>query len=241
MWSYVMLAGFIAELIDSSLGMAYGVISNSILLSLGFGAALASATVHSSEVFLTIASGLSHIRLGNMDRKLFLSLLIPGSTSAVLGAYVLSSVDTSFLKPLIQSYLIMMGVLIILRSRGVVVKGLRVRPSLLGFIGGFLDATGGGGWGPVVTGTLIANGSDVRKTIGSVNASEFFVTVSQTITFLIFSKVSWDYTLFLLVGGIPSAFLGAYLCSRIKRDKLMTIVGMAIIVINTYGIMIKIV
>lgn len=236
MWFYVVLAGFVSELVDSSLGMAYGVMSNSILLSLGFGAAVASATVHSSEVFLTAASGLSHVKLGNLDRKLFLSLLVSGSTSSALGAFVLSSADTSFLKPLIHIYLVAMGVLIVLRSRGILLRSLRVRPSLLGLIGGFLDAAGGGGWGPVVAGTLVANGSDVRRTIGSVNASEFFITVSQTITFLAFSKVSWDYTFLLLAGGVPSAFLGAYLCSKLRREKLMIIVGIVIIIINTYNI-----
>jgi uncharacterized membrane protein YfcA len=234
-----LITGFIAELVDSSLGMAYGVLSNSILLSMGLSAALSSATIHSAEVFLTAASGISHLRLGNFDRELFLSLLIPGMISAILGAYVLSSFDTSFISPLIQIYLIIMGVLIILRSRKHFLMPINVKPAALGLLGGFLDATGGGGWGPVVTGTLVANGSDVKKTIGSVNTAEFFITLSQTITFIALTKINWQYTLLILLGGLPSAVIGAYITRVTRREKLMIIVGVLIIIVNLYNILRK--
>jgi len=231
-----LITGFIAELVDSSLGMAYGVLSNSILLSMGLGAALSSATIHSAEVFLTAASGLSHLRLGNFDRELFLSLLIPGMISAILGAYVLSSFDTSFISPLIQIYLIIMGILVIFRSRKAFLMPINIKPAALGLLGGFLDATGGGGWGPIVTGTLVANGSDVKKTIGSVNTAEFFITLSQTITFIVLAKINWQYTLFILLGGLPSVVIGAYIVRAAGREKLMLIVGSLIIIVNLYNI-----
>jgi uncharacterized membrane protein YfcA len=234
-----LITGFIAELVDSSLGMAYGVLSNSILLSMGLSAALSSATIHSAEVFLIAASGISHLRLGNFDRELFLSLLIPGMISAILGAYVLSSFDTSFISPLIQTYLIIMGVLIILRSRKHFLMPINVKPAALGLLGGFLDATGGGGWGPVVTGTLVANGSDVKKTVGSVNIAEFFITLSQTITFIALTKINWQYTLLVLLGGLPSAVIGAYIVRAAKREKLMIMVGAIIIIVNLYSILRK--
>src|SRR5574341_108677 len=181
------LVGFCAQLIDGALGMAYGVSSNALLLSFGVPPATASANVHAAEVVTTAVSGISHHRLGNVDRRLFLMLLLPGVLGAAAGAYLLSSIDGNAIKPYLAIYLLVMGVVN-------VVKALR-RPRAdqddnpikrrtlipLGLLGGFFDAIGGGGWGPIVTSTLVARGNHPRTTIGSVNAAEFFVTFVQVV------------------------------------------------------------
>lgn len=181
----LVLIGFAAQLINGAIGMAYGVVSNSFLLSIGLPPALASAGIHTAEIFTTLASGVFHLKLGNVDKLLFSKLVISGVLGGIIGAYVLSSAQTSFMKTVVNLYLLAVGVTIIIKSVRVTtnrtpsLKGV----NLLGGVGGFLDAIGGGGWGPIVTSTLIVKNHNPRLAIGSVNLAEFFVTLAESIVF----------------------------------------------------------
>ena len=228
------IVGFIAQIIDGALGMAYGVSSNSFLLSIGLPPAAASASVHTAEVFTTFVSGVSHLKFGNVDKKLFKKLLIPGIIGGVLGAYVLTSIPGKTIKPFIGFYLLIMG-LMILRKAFKKIKEKRVETKLipLATAGGFFDAIGGGGWGPIVTSTLMARGHNPRFTIGSVNLSEFFVTVAEAATFFaILGLVHWQVIVGLLIGGVLAAPMAAYVCKRLPSRALMIIVGILITVLS---------
>jgi uncharacterized membrane protein YfcA len=233
------LVGFVAQMIDGALGMAYGVSSNTFLLSLGIPPAAASASVHMAEVVTTGISGISHWRLGNVDWKLVRRLLIPGVIGGVIGAYVLTSIDGDVIKPYIAAYLLVMGGVIIYKAFTIKIRhkpdeyhGPRV--SWLGLFGGFCDAVGGGGWGPVVTSTLVANGKNPRMTIGSVNFSEFFVALAQSILFIIALHVGeyWKIIIGLLIGGAIAAPIAARLSQRIPVKTLMIMVGVLIILLS---------
>jgi uncharacterized membrane protein YfcA len=234
-----MAAGFLAQTIDGALGMAYGVSSNTFLLSLGIPPAAASASVHMAEVVTTGISGISHWRLGNVDWKLVRRLLIPGVVGGVTGAYLLTSLDGDAIKPWIAGYLLIMGGVIIYkaftatpRNKPDEYHGPRI--SLLGLFGGFCDAIGGGGWGPVVTSTLVAQGKFPRNTIGSVNFSEFFVTFAESVTFVLALSFSqyWQIILGLLIGGSLAAPLAARMTKRLPLKALMILVGALIIVLS---------
>ncbi|HSK88660.1 MAG TPA: sulfite exporter TauE/SafE family protein [Anaerolineales bacterium] len=230
------LVGFAAQMIDGALGMAYGVSSNTFLLSVGVPPAIASASVHVAETFTTAVSGFSHWKLGNVDKDLFKKLIIPGVLGAMLGAYLLAEVvDGNVIKPYISAYLLIMGIVIL-------VKALRSNPneqkvtshiSILGAIGGFFDAIGGGGWGPIVTTTLVARGNNTRFTIGSVNSSEFFITFSQSVIFIfaLFSDLvaNWMVIVGLLLGGIIAAPFAAIVTKKLPVRWLMGMVGLLII------------
>ena len=231
--------GFMAQMIDGALGMAYGVSSNTFLLSLGIPPAAASASVHMAEVVTTGISGFSHWRLGNVDWKLVRRLLIPGVIGGVAGAYLLTSIDGNIIKPYIAAYLLFMGGVIIYkaftiqpRSKPDEYHGPRI--SWLGLLGGFCDAIGGGGWGPVVTSTLVARGKYARTTIGSVNFSEFFVTLSQSIVFVLTLSLSdyWQIILGLLIGGGIAAPLAARMTKDLPLKALMIMVGVLIILLS---------
>ncbi len=233
--------GFFAQIIDGTLGMAYGVSCRTFLKTVaGLPSALASAVVHCSEVFTTLASGLSHLKLKNVAKDLLWRLMIPGVVGGVLGAWFLSSVG-DLLEPFIDAYLIVMGVIILSKA----FRKLRDEPRrvdgyifALGFAGGFLDATGGGGWGPVVTSTMIASGHDVKKTIGTVNTAEFVVTVAETTTFVaLISDFSsyWQIILGLIIGGVAAAPFAAWLCKRCPVRPLLAVVGTLIIGLNIYN------
>lgn len=232
-------AGFAAQLVDGALGMAFGVISNTLLISLGIAPAAASAGVHTVETFTTCASGLSHIAHRNVDWKLLARLTIPGVIGAVMGAYVLTHIDGSTAKPFVLGYLTLIGLFLFWR-------GLRYPPQHrpakiiepLALAGGFLDAAGGGGWGPVVTGNLLVQGADPRRTIGTVNTSEFLVTITSAATFI--AALGWATftvaTLGLLIGGIVAAPLGAWLVKRIAPKPLLVLVGILLTLTSVYGI-----
>ncbi|MEM2352438.1 MAG: sulfite exporter TauE/SafE family protein [Thermoproteota archaeon] len=225
--------GFAAELIDGMLGMGYGVTLNSLLLSLGLTPAYASAAVHTSEVFTTLASGVSHLKFGNIDKKLFVNLMVPGTLFAVLGAYILVNFPSGLLRKLVSLYLLFMGGIVILRAFGKNIFFKRVNAKILAAIGGLLDAMGGGGWGPIVTSTLIAGGNDPKKTVGSVNLAEFFVTISQILTFIaLIGLVSPMLILALIPGGIVAAIISSYLCSKMPTKTLMILVGALILTVN---------
>jgi len=228
------IAGFIAQIIDGALGMAYGVVSTTLLLSIGIPPAAASASVHTAEIFTSGVSGLSHLKFGNVDKKLFRKLLIPGVIGGVLGAYILTSVPGNLIKPFIAVYLLIMG-LMILRKALKKIQETEVKTKLfpLGVVGGFFDAIGGGGWGPIVTSTLVARGHNPRFTIGSVNLAEFFVTIAEVTTFLtIIGLVHWQIIVGLIIGGVLAAPLAAYVCKRLPSRALMIIVGVLIIVLS---------
>ena len=208
-----LLVGFLAEMVDNTLGMAYGVTSNSFLLSFGLAPAVASATVHTAEVFTTAVAGVSHLKFGNVDKKLFLNLVIPGAVAAAFGAYFLVNFPIGIVSKAVSVYLVIMGVLIILRAFGKVIISRKINRKVLAGLGGFLDAVGGGGWGPVVTSTLIANNEDPKRAIGSVNAAEFFVTVTEALVFCTLMGIRYpEVVAGLLAGGVVAAPIGAYVC-----------------------------
>lgn len=229
------LVGFAAQLIDGALGMAYGVSSNTFLLSVGVPPAIASASVHVAETFTTAVSGVSHWRLGNVDRELFKKLIIPGVLGAVVGAYILSQIDGNVIKPYISAYLLIMGVVILVKALRSDHSEQKVTShiSILGAIGGFFDAIGGGGWGPIVTTTLVARGNNPRFTIGSVNSSEFFITFSQSVVFVfaLFSDLvsHWTVIVGLLLGGVVAAPFAAVVTKKLPVRWLMGMVGLLII------------
>lgn len=230
--------GFLAQIIDGALGMAYGVSSTTFLLSIGVPPATASASIHVAEVFTTATSGYSHFKLGNVDKRLMLSLLIPGVLGGVIGAYILVGIPTDIIKPVVAVYLLVMGVAILVRAfrSARPPRNQEPRPILLALAGGFFDAIGGGGWGPIVTSTLVANGHEPRYTIGTVNATEFFVTTAEAITFIIaigaVIRQHWTIILGLLLGGVIAAPLAAYVCKRIPAKTLMIMVGVLITLLS---------
>lgn len=232
------LIGLIAQLIDGSLGMAYGVTASSFLLSLGLPPATVSATVHAAECFSTGASGISHAYFRNIDKALFKRLLIPGVLGAVTGAYVLSSLPGEMLRPYIAVYLMVIGLIIIFKAfREFPPRNVTSHAAPLGFFGALVDALGGGGWGPIVSTSLIARGTEVRTTIGSVNAVEFFVTFAASITFFITLGFSYvNIIIGLAIGGLMGAPLGAYLCTRLPVKPLMIAVGALVISLSIYNL-----
>ena len=240
------LVGFLAQMIDGALGMAYGVSSNTFLLSIGVPPAAASASVHMAEVVTTGVSGFSHWRLGNVDWKLVKRLLIPGVLGGIAGAYLLTSFDGDVIKPYISAYLLIMGVVILVKAFRCEVRphnGVHTaRVSALGLVGGFFDAIGGGGWGPIVTTTLVARGKDARLTIGSVNFSEFFVTFAESVTFVLTLSFLgyWQIILGLLLGGVVAAPIAAVLAKRLPAKTLMFIVGLLIIGLSIRTILLSI-
>lgn len=231
---FFLVAGFAAQMVDGALGMGYGVSSTSLLLSFGVSPAVASASVHTAEIFTCGVSGASHWKLGNVNQALFRRLVIPGVIGGVIGAYVLSELPGEKLKPWISAYLLIMGLIIIRKAFGKTAhvatqSGIR----RLGLAGGFLDAVGGGGWGPVVTSTLVANGHAPRQTIGSVNMAEFFVTVAQSATFfLTIGVVHWRVIAGLLIGGVAAAPLAACVCRRLPAKPLMLLVGILVVTLS---------
>lgn len=228
------LAGFCAQLVDGALGMAYGVTAASLLATFGVPPAVTSATVHAAECFTTGFSGLAHHYFGNLDRQIIRRLLVPGVLGAVLGAYVLSSLPGDRMRPIVSSYLLIMGVIVI-------VKAFRTFPPVsvtrhlapLGFFGAFVDAIGGGGWGAIVASTLIVRGSDARTTVGSVNAVEFFVTAAASVTFILTIGITyWQAVVGLAIGGAVAAPIGAYACRHLPVRPLMFLVGAVIIALS---------
>lgn len=226
--------GLLAQVVDGALGMAYGLVSNSILLALGLPPAVASATVHTAEIFTTGVSGASHAWFGNVRWKLFWQLAIAGATGGVIGAYFLASVPGDVIRPWVNGYLLILGTMVLLRAFGKRVTRHRVQHNgVLGFFAGLLDAIGGGGWGPLATSTLIARGGSVRHTIGSVNAAEFVVTVSISATLAWHVGIGhWPIVLGLLTGGVLAAPFAAWMVRHLPERAMMAAVGCLIVVIS---------
>lgn len=237
-WSAVAV-GLLAQTVDGALGMAYGITSTSFLLATGSSPAVASASVHIAEVFTTGVSGISHIKFGNVDKRLFLRLLVPGMLGAAGGAWVVSTLDGAALKPYISAYLAFMGLYVI----GKIFRKLKPRReeprhvAKLALTGGFLDAVGGGGWGPVVTTTLVGTGHDPRTTIGSVNLAEFFLTfVSAGVFTLLVTESPWPTVAGLVVGGLFAAPFSAMLTRHLHTKALLALVGTVITLISVYNL-----
>ena len=237
-WSAVAV-GFLAQAIDGALGMAYGVTSSTFLLSAGATPAMASASVHIAEVFTTGVSGLAHARLGNVNRQLFLRLLAPGILGAVAGAVLVTQVDAKVLKPFISAYLFGMGLYILSKA------WRKVRPrqgeprhvGKLALFGGFVDSAGGGGWGPVVTTTLVGSGHDPRSTIGSVNFAEFFLALAGAASFTLLAATGiWMLVAGLVLGGLLAAPFAAVLTKRLKPRVLLVLVGVLISSISLFNL-----
>jgi len=234
-----MLIGFTAQMVDGALGMAFGQISSTLLIAMGVPPAAASAGVHTAETFTTAVSGISHVAHRNVDWKLFFRLVIPGVFGGVLGAFVLTSIDASVAKPFVLTYLTALG--LYLFYRGIMHRHTEKAPKIvspLGLVGGFLDAAGGGGWGGIVTSNLLVQGSNPRKTIGTVNTAEFFLTVTISATFI--ATLGWQAftgaTLGLLIGGVCAAPFGAWIAKRVNADTLLTFVGALLTVVSIYGL-----
>ena len=237
-WSAVAV-GLLAQIIDGALGMAYGVTSTTFLLATGVSPAVASASVHIAEVFTTGVSGIAHVKLGNVNKNLFLRLLIPGITGAVVGAVVLSSIDGKILKPYISIYLLIMGIYIISKVFRKI-QAAKHEPrhvAKLALFGGFVDAVGGGGWGPVVTTTLVGTGYNPRATIGTVNFAEFFLTFASAIAFsILVGEGPWPIVAGLVFGGLFAAPFAAFLCKKLHARTLMVMVGILISVVSLYNL-----
>ena len=231
--------GFVAQLIDGALGMAFGVISTTLLVSLGVPPAAASAGVHAAETFTTAASGMSHIYHRNVDWRLFARLAVPGVIGGISGAYVLTQINAEAARPFVLAYLASIGVYLL--WRGLHYPPTHKSPKIvepLGLVGGFLDAAGGGGWGPVVTGNLLVQGAEPRKTIGTVNTTEFILTLTISATFI--ATLGWAMftaaTIGLLIGGVMAAPFGAIVAKRAKPKLLLTFVGAVLTLTGAYGI-----
>lgn len=238
MWEEVLTfaaVGFAAQMVDGAIGMAYGVTSSSVLLSLGVPPATTSACVHAAETFTTAASGVSHWRVGNIDFRLLRRLALPGMIGGAAGAYLLTNLDGSLIKPFISAYLLLIGIYILVRAfRGVpekVTEPKHVAP--LGLFGGFVDSIGGGGWGPIVTTSLIGQGSTPRYVIGTVSLSEFFVTLTISATFLFTIGLElFPIILGLVIGGIVAAPLAALVTKHLPARAIMMLVGVVIIALS---------
>ena len=228
--------GFVAQLIDGSLGMAYGVSASTFLMSFGVPPAAASASVHTAEVFTSGISGLSHLKFRNVNKKLFRSLIIPGVLGAIAGAYILTSFESYnyIIRPIVAVYTLVLGLIIVRKAFARTIKKRKTRniPALASF-GGFMDSIGGGGWGPIVASTLIAKGRSPRYTIGSVNLAEFFISFSSSLTFFATLGISYLQIIAgLVIGGAMAAPLAAYLTHRLPLKRMMLVVGVIIVLVS---------
>lgn len=238
-WNAV-LVGLLAQIVDGALGMAYGLTSTSFLLASGASPALASASVHMAEVFTTGISGVTHAKFGNVDKKLFVRLLVPGIVGGLLGALLVTQIDGKVLKPYITVYLLLMGAYVLhkaFRKHIATKKGEPKHVAKLALLGGFVDTSGGGGWGPVVTTTLVGTGHDPRTTIGSVNFAEFFLTLTSAASlFVLVEESIWHVVVGLIIGGLFAAPFAAYACKKFSTKTLLILVGLLISGISLFNL-----
>lgn len=240
----MLLAGFLAQMVDGALGMGYGVTSATILLSAGVNPAAISGSIHTAEMFASGASGYSHYKFGNVNKKLFKALLIPGVIGAILGAILLTQLGQThidYLRPIMAAYTLFLGLRILsLAFRKQQQQKKFKRYGMLAGAGGFLDSFGGGGWGPIVTTTLITKGRSPKYVIGSVSLTEFFVTLASAFTFFTLLGVShWQTILALIVGGLVAAPIAAKLTGRLPRKTSFILLG-ALVIFWSIKILVKI-
>ena len=234
------LVGFAAQLIDGALGMAFGVITSTLLVGvLGVPPAQASARVNMVALFTSAVSGLSHLFHRNVDSRMFIRLVVPGIIGGICGATLVSNLSSTIVKPLVLAYMVAIGLWLLWR-------GLDHQPHIkdpkivtpLGLLGGFLTGAGGGGWGPVVTSNLLIQGAEPRKVIGTVNSAEFFLTASISVTFILHLGVAQFgvAVIGLLIGGVAAAPLGGWLAKRVPAKTLLLLVGTVLTITSSYGI-----
>jgi siroheme synthase-like protein len=230
----MLLAGFLAQLVDGALGMGYGVTSTSVLLSAGINPAAISGSVHTAEMFASGASGYSHYKFGNVNKKLFKKLVIPGVIGAIVGALLLVKLGdkyADYIRPLLAIYTLVLGIRILTNAFRKQQKKKFKQYGILAGAGGFLDSFGGGGWGPIVTTTLITKGRTPRYVIGSVSLTEFFVTLASAFSFFIMLGVThWQTIVGLIVGGLVAAPLAAKLTGKLPRKTSFILLGILVII-----------
>jgi uncharacterized membrane protein YfcA len=234
-WWMFFIVGMLAQAVDGALGMAFGVTATTVMMSFGTSPAQASAMVHIAEIFTTAASGASHWWHRNVDWSMVRRIAIPGMIGGILGATVLSNVDGKLIAPFVAVYLALMGLLIVaraMRAYAAMQAGARAMPGI-GFAGGLLDAIGGGGWGPIVTSTLIGSGHVPRYVIGSVNLTEFLVTVATSATFIVtLTLAELSPVIPLVLGGLVTAPFAGYLVRIVPTRVLMAMVGALILLLS---------
>lgn len=244
-----LIIGFFAQFIDGTVGMGYGAFSGSILIGMGVMPALASASIHTAEIFVSLFSGVSHLKFGNVRKDWLRLLVIPGVIGGAAGAYFVASIPGAAIKPFIASFLLVLGIVILYRfvpkrasspsKLSIVLSNPRFSSRKivgLGLVASFLDALGGGGWGPIATpGLILTENEEPRKVIGTVNLAEFFITIAIAVTFFIAlgtEEYNWHVIGMLLLGGAIAAPVAAYLCKRLPPRILGILVGAALIVYN---------
>lgn len=236
--TYVII-GALAQLVDGALGMAYGVITTTFLLGVGLSPAATSASVHVCKIATGLVSGVSHAYIGNVDRKLLVRLAITGGAGALAGAFLLILIDGDTIKPFVAVYLFIMGLLILRRAIKATFASRRHLPSSkwLGLCGGFLDAIGGGGWGPIVTSSLLVKGIEPRIAVGTANLAELFVAVTATVVFLTEPHLyEWRAIAGLMLGGVVTAPLAALFSKYIPARQLLFLVGAIVLIVSTVTI-----
>jgi uncharacterized protein len=234
------LIGFAAQIVDGALGMAFGVITNTLLVGIfGIPPAQASAKVHVVETFTTAVSGLNHLIHGNIEWQLFWRLLIPGVIGGVCGAYLLTNIDGNIVKPFVLGYLVLVGLWLL--ARGILWPPQIRKPKViapLGLIGGFLDAVGGGGWGPIVTSNLLVQGAEPRRVVGTVNSVEFFLALTISAAFIYHLGVAdvAGATLGILIGGVIAAPFGAIIAKYLPAKTMLILVGVVLTLTSSYAL-----
>jgi uncharacterized membrane protein YfcA len=242
---WMVMVGFLAEIVAGSMGMGYGVICTTVFLIMNIPPPVISASIHSAESFTTAAGSISHYKFGNVNKKLTKKLAIPAIIGAVIGALLLSYVGERYarmIKPLIAAYTLYLGVRILRnafakKQANGKVKKKRTHITSLGLIGGFIDSFGGGGWGPLVTGTFIKNGRTPRYVIGSSTVAKFILTLASAITFIFTVGIHhWNIVAGLLLGGIITAPFSAMLTAKLPVKKMFVVVGVVVIVMSLISI-----
>lgn len=250
----VAVIGLLAQFIDGTLGMGYGVFSASLLIAGGLYPAIASATVHTAEVFTSLVSGGSHLFFGNVKKEWLLPLIIPGVVGGATGAYFLTLIPGATMKPFVAGLLLILGIVVLYRfiswkapapapeadplpkRNSSLLAKLPLKLPLLGLIAAFMDAVGGGGWGPIATpGLILSENTEPRKVVGTVNLAEFFITIAISATFIAtigWESFSWDLVIALIIGGIIAAPIAAYLCKRMPAKALGILIGLLLIGVN---------
>ena len=245
----LLIIGFFAQFIDGTVGMGYGAFSGSLLIGMGVMPALASASIHTAEILVSLFSGVSHLRFGNIRKDWLRLLVIPGVIGGAAGAYFVTSIPGDAVRPFIASFLLAMGIVILYRfapkrnsssSRlSIALSNPKVSSRKivgLGLVAAFLDAVGGGGWGPIATpGLILTENEEPRKVVGTVNLAEFFVTIAIAVTFFVAlgtERYDWRTIGMLLLGGAIAAPLAAYLCKRLPPRVLGISVGVALVGYN---------
>ncbi|GEP91740.1 Uncharacterized membrane protein YfcA [Chitinophaga terrae (ex Kim and Jung 2007)] len=236
---YFLVAGFVFAMIDGAIGMSYGITSTTFSLSMGIPPASASTAVHLSEILSCGIAGWMHLKMGNVNKKLFKILIIPGILGAVIGAYLLSSLEhySAYTKPVVSLYTLTLGTVILMRAiraqRQKHVDKKIKRIGLLGFGGGFIDAIGGGGWGSIVLSSLIAGGRHPRFSLGTVKATRFFIAMLSSLTFVtVLSHVHWDAVLGLVIGSAIASPIAAKVSNKISAKTIMVAVAVIVIIVS---------